>query len=238
MLIPRPALPTFLARLEDRLAKSGPEAVLRTLGQHVQLFPENVPLPADQQALLSQVLEAIRRIVDEHGQSDEAFVIELMTLGKLGRSDEAVRRARGAFEERPTWASAIAAGNAHRRAGDVKAAVEMFTAAAGLDQHDETALLEVGDLELEAGRLSEALAAYEAALGRAEGHSWAEPSAWYCRHLLTGQPQWRELLHEAASQPPDECGVADALSGLFGEYSDEQRRSRAEYLLEKLKQQG
>jgi tetratricopeptide (TPR) repeat protein len=202
----------------------------------VQLFPENTALTTDQRALLVRVLGAIQRIVREHGESEESFVIELMTLGKLGQFDEALRRARTAFAESPTWATAIAAGNALRRAGNSKAAVEMFAAAADLDKEDVTALLEVGDIELEAGRIAEALSAYEAALGREKAQPWAEPSAWYCRYLLTGQEKWQKKLQKAASEPADECGVESALSEMFGGYSNEQRQSRAEYLLQKLQQ--
>jgi tetratricopeptide (TPR) repeat protein len=211
--------------------------VIKTLGQHVQLFPENTALTTDQRALLVRVLEAIQRIVSERGQSEESLVIELMTLGKLGQFDEALRRARKAFEERPTWATAIAIGNALRRAGNSKGAAEMFAAAAELDKEDVTALLEVGDIELEAGRINEALSAYQAALAREKSHSWAEPSAWFCRFLLTGQEKWQKKLRKAASEPADECGVESALLEMFGRYSNDQRRSRAEYLLQKLQQQ-
>jgi tetratricopeptide (TPR) repeat protein len=234
MLIPRPPLPRYLATLDAQLRRSGPDAAVRTLGQHVQTFPDHPAITADQRELLVRVLEAVQRIVREHGGSEASLVVEMMTLGKLGRLDEAVRRARRAFDESPTWATAVAAGNALRRAGDMRAAAEMFAAAAELDKEDVTALLEVGDIELEAGRLGEALSAYEAALGRESGHAWAEPSAWYCHYLLTRQAAWLKKLRKAASKPADECGVEGALAELLGGYSDGQRQSRAEYLLQKL----
>ncbi len=110
----------------------------------------------------------------------------------------------------------------------------MFATAADLDNKDVTALLEVGDIELEDGRSREALAAYEEALRRQKAHAWAEPSAWYCRFLLTNHERWLKKLREAASEPADECGVEGALAELFGGYSNERRRSRAAYLLRKL----
>jgi tetratricopeptide (TPR) repeat protein len=204
MLIPHSPLPAYLATIDVQLRENGPDEVVRTLGQHAQTFPENAALTKEQRALLVQVLEAAKRIVKEHGQTDQSLVVELMTLGKLGRFDEAVKRARKAFEKSPTWTTAIAAGNALRRGGNRQAAVEMFAAAAELDKKDVTALLEVGDMELEAGRVREALSAYEAALGREKAHAWAEPSAWYCRYLLTNQERWLDKLRiEALS---NDCG--------------------------------
>ncbi len=234
MWVPHPPLPTYLATLAARLRETGADPVVLTLGQHVQTFPENADLTPEQRGLLVQVLKAIQRIVKKHGQSEKSLVVEMMTLGKLGRFDEAVKRARQEFEESPTWATAIAAGNACRRAGNLQAAVEMFAAAADLDKEDVTALLEVGDIELEAGRLSEALAAYEAALGREKAHAWAEPSAWYCRYRLTNEKKWLKKLQKVASEAEDECGVESALAELFGGYSSEKRRARSAYLLQKL----
>jgi tetratricopeptide (TPR) repeat protein len=235
MLIPHPPLPRYLTTLDAQLNRNGPAEVIQTLGQHVQTFPDNADLAAGQRASQVKVLDAIKRIVKKYGQTEESLVVELMTLGKLGRFDEALRRARKAFAANPTWATAIAAGNALRRAGKMQAAVEMFTAAADLDKADVTALLEVGDIELETGRIAEALSAYEAVLGREKSQPWAEPSAWYCRYLLSDQEKWLKKLQKAAAKPTDECGVENALVELFGGYSNEQRRSRAKYLLRKLK---
>ncbi len=117
MLILHPPLPTYLATLDPRLREEGPDEAIHTLGQHVQTFPDSSTLTTEQRALLAQVLEAVRRIRKQYGQSEESLVLEMMTLGKLGRFDEAVRQARKAFDENPTWNTAIAAGNALRRAG-------------------------------------------------------------------------------------------------------------------------
>lgn len=234
MSIPDPSLRKYLGSLDARLEKDGPAEVIRVLGRHAQAFPENDELTAKQRAALVEILDAIRRAGRAHGGSDEALVVELMVLGKLGRFKEAVRRARSAFEKGPTWATAIAAGNALRRAGDLAGAAAMFAAAADLDKEDVTALLEVGDIELEAGRTAEALAAYESALKREKGQAWAEPSAWYCRYVLTGERKWLGKLRKAATEV-DDCGVGDMLAAMFGGYSSERRRARAGYLLEKVK---
>jgi tetratricopeptide (TPR) repeat protein len=234
MAKPHLALKRCLANLDQRLSRSGPNKVVADIGRHVQGFPENAALTAEQQSLLEEAAKAIKRIHRKHGRSEESFVVELMTLGKLGRFGEAVRRARAAFAADPTWMTAIAAGNALRRAGQLPAAVEMFSAAAELDHEDVTALLEVGDIELEAGRIEQALAAYESALGREKKQAWAEPSAWYCRYRLTNDKKSLRKLRQAAAEPPDECGVEDALAALFGGYTSEQKRLRAAYLLHKL----
>jgi tetratricopeptide (TPR) repeat protein len=233
MITPHPPLPKFLDTLESRPRLYLPNHVVRTLGQHAQLFPEHDSLTPEQRELLGRALLALRRVVAEHGASDESMVNELAMLGKLGRFDEAVGRARAAYDERPNWSSAIALGNALRRAGDLRDAVAMFATAANLDVEDVTALLEVGDIELEAGRFAEALAAYEAALGREDRQPWAEVSAWYCRYRTTGDKQWLTKLKRAASKTPHACGLIGASSS---GYSDEDRRARAADLLRMLEE--
>lgn len=224
----------YLASLDANLKSEGPEKVVETLGHCILDFPEHSALDAAQEKLLVEMLDATRRIISKHGRTDKSLVIELMALGKLGRFEEAVSHARAEFKATPTWATAIAAGNALRRQGKLPEAIAMFLAAAELDETDVTALLEVGDLELEAGRFAQALSAYNSALKREKSHGWAEASSWYCRYMRTKEKKWLTKLKRAANTKDDECGVEGVLTQLFGYSGGEQRRARAKYLLKKL----
>ena len=105
-----------------------------------------------------------------------------MLLGKLGDSRKRQASPNGNTARAQRGVQAIAAANAYRRAGDLIRAAQIFNDAARLDPKDVTALLEVGDIHLEAGRFARALEAYGEALQREPEHPWAAPSASYCRY--------------------------------------------------------
>jgi hypothetical protein len=97
---------------------------------------------------------------------------------------------------------------------------------------DDAALLDIGDTLLGEERWAEAIATYEEVKQRTKpNHDWAMPSILYCRYRSTGESQLLEELRYMANAGPDECGMASILTQMFGGYSFEDRRQRAEWLM-------
>jgi tetratricopeptide (TPR) repeat protein len=216
---------------DDGLRELGLETAVQKLGAAVQGYPDE-HLNARQNADLAAALVCANRIEQLLGDSDALLAIKLMILGKLGRFDEALALARAAYKAKPNWTTAIATANVLRRKGDVNAALDMFRRAAGHDRKDVTALLDAGDLNLKNDRWQAALKDYQQALKREKDHAWALPSTFYCRYRLSGDKRWLKKLQAFAEEPADECGLADMLAHMFGGYSPDNRRRRAQELLE------
>jgi tetratricopeptide (TPR) repeat protein len=153
-------------------------------------------------------------------------------LSKSGRFAEAIAVAEQFANAQPSSESAVAAAMAHKRAGDIEACVAWFLKAAELDPTDEAGLLDIGDIRLGQERYQDAIAVYEEAVRRKPKHDWAEPSILYCRYQLTKDAAPLEELRYMANAGPCDCGVADALQQMFGGYTYEDRRRRAEWLMQ------
>ena len=232
-----PTLQEVLQALKVVRGKTNPTGLILQLGRMVQQLPEHSACsPADREHL-ADILAVLRCLRRYNSTAEGLLTVELIAFGKAGRFSAAVRKAQQAHRDGPTWTTAVMAGNALRRAGKLVAASKMFATAADFDPKDVTALLEVGDIALEAGKLSAALRAYEQALIREPEHAWAEPSAWYCRYAMTGDAACLTNLRKAAELVEAcECGVGAMLDELVGGYSDEQRQQRAAYLLSKIEE--
>jgi tetratricopeptide (TPR) repeat protein len=96
----------------------------------------------------------------------KASYLRSALLRRLGRPAEAVKEARRAFANEPTWLSAIELGLAHRDAGNIDEALAMLKRAAQLDPTDETAWLEIGDIQLNRSSFGDACVAFEEAMKR------------------------------------------------------------------------
>jgi len=191
-------------------------------------------LSEDEQQAARQLMTRFEEAEAKHGVLPYSELVRPMLLSKNGRHDEAHELTERRYQQNPNWATAVAAANAARRAGDLDRAAAMFAYGAEHDLQDVTCWLEVGDIRLEQSRFAEALAAYEQALAKEATHQWALPSAFYCRHRLGIEGNWLPSLREAANQEGCTCGLESCLTSLFGGYGSGDGIARAQYLLNKI----
>ncbi len=220
------------------------EDAIRTVGGHqpFQLlasmvhdrYPEAERVSAWGRAQLNRALEALDRVEAVSGPNDRSVLFRGQMLSKAGRFAEAIAMAEKAAEANPTFRSATAAGMAHKRNGDLEAAIRWFRRASDLDLKNETCLLDIGDIRADQEQWQLAIDAYEEAIQRVPNHDWAYPSAVYCRYRLTGDAKLLEELRHMANAGPDECGMAGLLKQMTGGYNFEDRRIRAESLMKRV----
>src|SRR5262249_4969613 len=148
----------------------------------VQIQEPFASLSEDQKQSARRLMSRFEEAEAEYGVLPHGEMLRSMLLSKNGRYEEAIALTEQRYQQAPNWERAVAAANAARRGGDLERAVAMFARGAGHDPEDVTCWLEVGDIRLEQDRCSEALVAYERALAKDSNHSWALPSAFYCRH--------------------------------------------------------
>jgi tetratricopeptide (TPR) repeat protein len=223
-----------LARCTDaELLQMRSNDLAQSVGRMVGECDELANQTSDQKRELAGALALIGRFESLGLKSDRLFVVKMMTLGKLGRFDEAIAEANAAYVKNPSWNTAISVANACRRRGDLDKAIKMFELAATHDQKDASALLAIGDIHLENTRWHEAIDAYERAVLREADNPWAVPSLCFCRYRLSGDPSWLDRLREFSREKPDECGVADSLARMMGQSPPSQRRGRAKQLLQR-----
>jgi tetratricopeptide (TPR) repeat protein len=166
-----------------------------------------------------------------HGKNDTLTLVKCQMLSKAGRFDDAIREAEEQAERSPSFNTATAAAMANKRAKRIDRAVEWFRRASELDHTNETGMLDVGDLMIDAGNYRAALAAYEEALRRVPNHDWATPSAIYCRYMISKSPDALAMLRNMAHGPRCTCGCASAFKSMMGGYNYEDRQQRAEVLM-------
>lgn len=181
--------------------------------------------------LLGRAVERIELVERVHGRNDTLTLLKCQMLSKAGRGDEAVAEAEAQAERSPSFNTCTAAGMAHKRAGRIEQACDWFRRASQLDATNETGMLDVGDLMIDAGKYRVALEAYEEALRRVPNHDWAEPSAAYCRYMISKSPDDLATLRDMAHGPRCTCGCAGALKNMMGGYNYEDRQRRAEVLM-------
>ena len=127
---------------------------------------------------------ALRFAASHPGRPELAMIVPGL-LRKAGLFDDALAWVRRT--EEPTWHSAVAEGLILREAGRVAEADAAFELALRCDPTDVSARLEAGDMYMRHERWEEALRWYERALQADAQHSWALPSAHWCRSKLAGE---------------------------------------------------
>jgi tetratricopeptide (TPR) repeat protein len=226
-------LPWLNARSMRELGASGLHSIFATL---LRRYPEADQLTAQQKEHLQLAVRQLRRAEGVLGFDEKLLVLRLMALGKLGRFTAAVQEAEAAHDAHPGWHTAVAAANAIRRSGQPLAAAPYLRLAARYDAQEVSALLDLGDIYLNAGQWKRAITAYQRALRRQPKHPWAVPSLAFCRYRSSGDRKLLARLRRWARWRGDGCGVADFLAGLQGEHGPESRRRRARELLALLDQ--
>lgn len=226
----RPILQRFLT--DDSLDADRADKAVRAVFEMM----DRCPMPLDPMArdLLEDGLRLIQHAEAVEAVRDLATVAHGKALSMLGRMQEAVELTEREAERRPTVMTATAAAMARRRAGDPEGALRWLRLGADLDKSNETCLLDLGDTCIELGDFRRALASYEEALGRVNKHPWAYPSAVYCRYRIDGAPEALEELRYMANAGPCTCGLGSLLGQIFGGFSYEDQRLRAEALMKEI----
>ena len=140
-------------------------------------------------------------------------MMHAIMLRRAGRLDDALGVARAAHAASPDYRTSIAVGGALRAIRDLDGAAAAFEEASRFDPADVAALLDIGDIRLEQGRLDEALRAYGKALERDADDAWAVPSSLYVEHRL-GRPDARTRLCDYAAANPGNQRAADLIADL------------------------
>lgn len=227
----------LLQMSDSELRATELNTIARIIGPIVGGCGEADRLGLSERVLLNHSISVLNRISLEGDTADSGalLAIKTMALGKLGNVSDAIERATEAYERSPTWHTAVAVANAYRRAGNLRCAVEMWSAAAKLDPKDVTALLEIGDTYVFLSQWASAIESYERVLEREPEQAWAIPSIHYCRFRLTGDQQALQHLQALADRSPDACGVESILAKLSGSYSSSIGTQRARDLLQQVK---
>jgi tetratricopeptide (TPR) repeat protein len=211
-----------------------PSEIVRDIYHAAVEIPEPFSsLSHDQKRSAGRLLTRFEEAESKYGVLPHAEILHPMLLSKNGRYKEALALTQQHYRQAPNWETAVAVANAARRAGDLEGAVTMFAKSEEHDPDDVTCLLEIGDIRLEQDRCADALVAYEKALAKESNHSWALPSAFYCRHRLGIEGNWLVSLREFAHQEGCTCGLEGCLTSIFGGYGSSAGIARAEYLLDK-----
>ena len=157
-------------------------------------------------AAFHRILEAIRA---RNLTNARLLGLDSAILRRLDRPSEALERASEAYDREPSAHAAVALAMAHRRLGDVEAALRRFREAADLAPDRIEPWLDMADLLLERGRAPEALAMYREATRRDPEHPWARPSTSYLRYLLEGDEAGKDELLELADAPGADVRTRD-----------------------------
>ncbi len=144
---------------------------------------------------MSEVLAAVR-----NAASGDALVLyaSACVLRRLARFDEAIELAHHAWQIDPSWSTTIGVACALRDSKRVDEAASWYMRALALKPGETSALLDMGDMLLDAERHDEAMAAYAQVLQRSPQDPWAEPSLLYTRWKKDSQPEDEELLRQLA----------------------------------------
>jgi tetratricopeptide (TPR) repeat protein len=182
----------WIARPHGRAALAGRgDAFARPFGSWVR---ENPGRP-----LLERALLVLEKAAEADPEAEQPPYVAGMILRRIGRLDDALQVANAAFTRKPSWVSATALAQAHRKLGHVDQALAAYERALELDPDDLTARLDIGDMLLDARRLEESLRAYEDVLAVEPRHPWALPSTCFLQaKFFSGEPTWRADLERLA----------------------------------------
>jgi tetratricopeptide (TPR) repeat protein len=155
-----------------------------------------IPMEADDPRLAN--VQASARILAwlRHLHANQSFVwfTSVLVARRLGTTEESLGWAHQGYQLEPGWRNAIGVANALRDLKRLDEAAQWYRKAREHDRDDVSALLDCGDMFLDAGRLDEAIAEYEKALAKEADHPWATASIYYARFKQTGDATQRLCL--------------------------------------------
>lgn len=170
-------------------------------------FPEARMSPLPRLRVIRRWSVLSDRYARAHPPAGAAVMMRVGLLRKAGRLDDAASTARAALAAGAGWHTATALGLTLRERGDLAGADEAFRLALRADPTDVIARLEAGDMYLERGHFEPALRWYDDALGKQRGHTWAQPSALFCRWKLTADQGALDQLIAAAKGGNDRANA-------------------------------
>lgn len=136
---------------------------------------------------------------------DEPFCYFASSLvgRRLGTLDDALANAQHALQLDPSWRNCIGVANVLRDMKRYDEALSMFRQALAHDASDVSALLDAGDMMIQAERLQEAQGIYNEVLAKKANHPWATASLHYVSFKLTGDESAKDALLALRSQGND-----------------------------------
>lgn len=183
---------------DDALERLNPKDVYWLLAA----YSERARIQGNNEANLDEIVPLARRLHQHFPTDDYLLFLASNVLRRGGHADEALAVAQSGHERHPTWQTAIGVALAQRDLGHLAKAATAYKAAAALDPEDITAFLDAGDMMTGAGRDTEALNAYEAALERQSGNAKARGAIAYLRYRETGDEAALHEIGEIAAEDP------------------------------------
>jgi tetratricopeptide (TPR) repeat protein len=166
-------------------------------------------LPEARRATVRRLRESQRfaELADRYFQRPQqmtgAGMLHVGVLRRAARFNEGMKIAEKAFRAAPNWHDAVGIGLLLRQKGEPEQAESWFRKALEFDPQDVSARLEAGDTFFEVDNWEKAIAWYDEVLAVEPKHTWAYPSALYCRWRRTGEGRFREELLDLVEQQPD-----------------------------------
>ncbi|MCC7537384.1 MAG: hypothetical protein IT379_14270 [Deltaproteobacteria bacterium] len=164
-------------------------------------------LPMDDPRDVQLVLEILEHAHEAHPDDDVVFLLLAVAHRDHGEEERARSLVEQRVEERPSFEAWIAFAGWHRDRGDPLEALFAFRKAIEHRPGDISALLDIGDLNLEMGALDAARRAYAEVLSRVPDHEWALPSMLYVRAIERDDAARQELARHARSRRDAERAI-------------------------------
>ncbi len=200
---------------DEQTLQSTPADLLGYLaGVVVVQYPEHNELRSQPRRWLERLVAVLNRFRAARTEDVHLRTWRAALLRKLGRFDEALAEATKLYQDQPGWQTAVAVANVERHRGDLERAVEEFQRALLHDPEDVSARNDIADLYLERDDWPNALRWYEEVLEREKNHTWALPSAHFCRWKRTQDEQWLEQLGILTEGPQPNARAAELLNTL------------------------
>lgn len=148
----------------------------------------------------TDILSFIYRILPHE---NDVLLTSAVALRCVGRFEDAIACAERAFESSPSWLNCMAVAGAYRDAQRPDRAAHHYRVADQLQPGDVTALIELGDMFLDAKRYDDAIGTYSEALQREPEHEWARASSAFARlEKAAAEGETRETLFEMTDTNP------------------------------------
>lgn len=170
---------------------------------------ENYPKFSDSDKwadLMIEVLPSALPTIMEHWLEDPpptCLILGASVLRRVGEVDLAMDWANRAFDQAPSWQTAVGKAMIHAQREEIEEAIASYHQAMHMDPEDLSVLLDLGDLLAKHERFGEALRWYDSALTREPKHHWAYPSRLYVLWLQNGKNDYGLALKEFAEKNPD-----------------------------------
>lgn len=156
--------------------------------------------------LMIAVLPSALPCIMEHWLEDPpptCLILGASVLRRVGEVDLAMDWANRAFDQAPSWQTAVGKAMIHAQRNEIEEAIASYHQAMHMDPEDISVLLDLGDLLAKHERFGEALRWYDSALSREANHPWAYPSRLYVLWLQNGKDDYGLALKEFAEENPD-----------------------------------